>query len=225
MNDILLFAILNAYVVFLLILTELLTAKEKMSDATARKTLHILVGNVVLFLPYFESWWIVVVIPAVYVVVNFLMSPHSPLEKLRLKTFEAGHSLGTVYYAASLLGLVILLWNDPFGIILCFLPLAYGDGMAAVIGTRKPIRRYQTIGGSKSVGGTVAFVVFSAIALILSLGFSYSFSFNLVGIILAISVIAALIELVSPKGMDNLFIPIILGILYLGLNLKSQIEP
>ncbi len=225
LNDLFLFVGLNAYVVALLVATEILSAKNKLSDATARKVLHILVGNVVLFLPYFENWWVVIVIPSVYVIVNYLMTPHSPIERLRLKTFEAGHSLGTVYYAISLLLLVVFLWKDPLGVIICFIPLAYGDGMAALIGSKFPLKGFQTIGGEKSVGGTLSFLVFSWIGLLFALGITLSgIPPTIIFLGVAISVLGSIIELVSPKGTDNLFIPILLGIFYWLSGIGSQIE-
>lgn len=211
-DDIIAFLLLNTYVVILILVTEILTAKNFLSDADSRKVLHVLVGNVVVFLPLFKDWRIVVAIPAIYVVVNFLMSPHSPIEKIRLKTFQAGHSLGTVYYAISLLFLVIFFWDNPSAVMVCFLPLAYGDGMAAVFGSKKPIRKFRVVGGEKSVGGSLSFLLFSWAAIAIASAFTTMQPLIWTGFI--ISIAGMIVELLSPKGTDNLFIPLISGWAY-----------
>jgi len=90
--------------------------------------------------------------------------------------------------------------------------MTYGDGMAAVIGKWLPIREIRP---RKSIGGSTAFFIFTLLTSIiylileannLSAGkiFSYALMAALIGV---------LIELFSPKNLDNLTVPIILGLI------------
>ncbi len=203
-TDIWLFLGINIYVVFLIAITEILAKKSIVSDETSRKFLHILVGLVVLFLPYFSNKYIASIIPALYIIGNYFMSPVSPIEKLKMNTFEAGHAYGTILYPISLLVLTYFFFDYPALIAIGFFPLCFGDGMAALIGTKWPIKEFKGIGGTKSIGGSLAFVVSTFVSLLLV---SAIFDLTILPIIIA-PLVGILLELISIKGWDNLIIPI-----------------
>ncbi|OLS28093.1 MAG: hypothetical protein HeimC3_00530 [Candidatus Heimdallarchaeota archaeon LC_3] len=208
------FLLVIIFVLFWLILSEFLSRTNKLSKPDARKVLHIMVGNVVIFIPFFGDKLIVTLIPLGFIVFNFFLTPYGPIKKLRMDTFESGHGLGTVWYAISLTLLVFFSYDNSWMILVSFFPLAYGDGLAAVIGSRAKKGFFWSFGGKKSLIGTWTFIWASFIAVSFGLMlFNFlsitNFSMELIILIgITVAVIASLIEFLSPKGMDNLFIPV-----------------
>ena len=69
-----------AYVFFWLVLLELIGRKGIISKSNARKMLHIVLGNILFILPMFSSKLIATAIPFIFIPVNYLMSPFSPIK-------------------------------------------------------------------------------------------------------------------------------------------------
>ena len=163
----------------------------------------------------FTNRYIITAIPAIFIFVDFLLSPKSPVKKMRLKSFEAGHALGTVYYAISLTYVVWFGFPKPWLIAATFLPVVYGDGFAAVFGSFAKKGFFNGNGGTtKTILGTSAMVIASFLSVVIFIVlFGYNLQFAIViGIIAAI--LGTVIELLSPKGFDNLLIPAILLIIF-----------
>ncbi len=200
-------ALLLLYILSLIILTELLIKFKLTSEVNSRKLLHILSGNVVFFLFYLKTYWLSVLIPAGFIVVNYLMSPNSNLSSFKLKTFNAGHSYGTVYYAISLTILVVFGFDNKELILLSFLPLSYGDGLAALIGMKYPFKEITLYNGKKSLNGSLAFILGSFFSLFFSFQVLNILSYSVI-YLLFISIFGLVLELISPRGTDNLVVPI-----------------
>lgn len=201
-------------VLIMLIISEGLATMEKISKENARKLIHISVGNVVFFVPLFDTKWLAVVIPILFVFGNYLLSPMSPIEKLRLRTFKAGHAWGTILYPLSL-GLVILFFFDkPWLIVASFFPVVYGDGFAAVFGPYAKSGKISIHGTTKSLLGSSIVSLFSWLSSILGiliLGFSFELAIIAAGLV---GIIAPFIELLAPKGTDNFILPMTLSIIF-----------
>ena len=208
-----------SYVLFWLVVSEVLSRTKKLRKLDARKLLHIMVGNVVLFIPLFTDHFIITAIPVIFIFLNFCMTPYSPIKQLHLDTFEAGHALGTVYYAISLSILVVVAYdfsNYPWIIVASFFPLAYGDGLAAVVGSRATSGFLHSIGGKKSLIGSWVFIWASFLSVVIGLFFlqyitnsSATLEFILL-VAIVVAIVAAYVEFMSPKGTDNFFIPVFL---------------
>ena len=121
------------------------------------------------------------------------------------------HNLGTIYYPVSLLVLTLLCWNDVLprwaggvGILI----LAWGDGLAAVIGERNGGRRL--IHG-KTLGGSVVMFVASAVVTgtMLAVFVPEMTAAALLSVALGTALLAAAVELVTPLGLDNLTVPLV----------------
>ena len=122
--------------------------------------------------------------------------------------FKIKKDYGTVYYAISLTILTAYSWKikrPDLG--LCpFLSMAFGDGLACVIG-RAINSPYKIIfGAKKSLIG--CFTMFFTCFLIYEI-FFYYYDINL-GIVKAIfmGIISMLLEMFSPYSTDNLTVPI-----------------
>lgn len=203
-------------VLILLSSGEYMAHKGIMSKINARKFIHISVGNIIIFVPLFTNRYLITAIPALFIFVDFLLSPKSPIKKMRLKSFEAGHALGTVYYAISLTFVVWFGFPTPWLIAATFLPVVYGDGFAAVFGSYAKKGFFTGNGGTtKTILGTSAMVVATFISVtIFIILMGYTSQFALVVAVIA-AILGTVIEILSPKGFDNLLIPGILLIVFL----------
>ena len=118
--------------------------------------------------------------------------------------------LGTVYFAISLIPLVILsfgLTQNPLIGLTGFFVMTYGDGFAALVGKSLKSKEYQVFGSRKTIAGSA--VIFFMSFLITIAVFSYSNTQMWALKAIGISVIATVLEAVSVKGTDNLTVPII----------------
>ncbi|MBN2540421.1 MAG: hypothetical protein JXB08_02730 [Bacilli bacterium] len=122
------------------------------------------------------------------------------------------NDLGSVYYAISLFLLILvdfLLFDEIKFAVLPILIMGYGDGLSAVIG-----KKFKSILilGNKTLYGTITMLMVSVILTII-MGYDLP-------TILIISISAAFVELVTPKGFDNLTVPILIyALLYFFVSL------
>ncbi len=124
-------------------------------------------------------------------------------------------NMGTVYYSISLTVLTVFTFLKPNFYLLPFLGMmvmTWGDGLAAVIGKKMPIKILRK---NRSLGGTSAFVVFGFLSCVVFLYIQKFPATDTAIFLLAalFSVGGALIEIFSPRNLDNLTVPISLGIL------------
>jgi phytol kinase len=87
--------------------------------------------------------------------------------------------------------------------------MAWGDGLAALVGERFGRRRYHVGGHARSIEGSAT--MFAA-SLVSTLGcFAYLSGVSVVTAVPAavgISLVGTFVEAVSPKGLDNLTVPL-----------------
>ncbi len=228
LSDILGLAGLFVFVLAALILAEVLRRKDKVSGATSRKIVHLSVGNVVVILPFvFSSVWFALIGPVFFIPFTYFTCPASPIKKFRLKGVESGHAYGTVFYAISLTILVALFFdkdpNNQNNIILIgsFLPLVWGDGISAVIGSKFGNNKaYKIFGGTKTLLGSwaAAFATFISVTIGCLILFRSAESVEVcIYIGLLTGFVTAFIEALTPKGFDNIAIPAANAIVLFGL--------
>ncbi len=217
---------LFAFVLAILSLAEILKRKNLVSGSTTRKIVHLGVGNIALLMPFiFSNVWFALIGPVFFIFFTYFTCPGSPIEKFKLKGVEEGHTYGTVFYAISLTILVALFFDpDTYNqrnIILLgsFMPLVWGDGISAVIGSKfGHDKAYSIFGGTKTLLGSwaAAFATFGAVSiscLILKQTLVVSIYIGLLT-----GFLTAIVEALTPKGYDNLSIPavnaVVLFVLY-----------
>jgi phytol kinase len=207
-------AVVYGYVAFLLVLTEKVLSKRYPQQS--RKLLHILTGNIAFLLPVFETWWVMAFVAAgPFILFTFLMSPYSPVKKMRGKTSEAGHGLGLVYYAITWTILALLFFDQRVIIAIGILAMSYGDGLASLVGIRYGKRKYHLWGETKSyVGSFTMLVATFAMLVIADLFYLVPITGVLVVTLAGIAVVAAVVEAVTPFGLDNLSVPFVVAFLY-----------
>lgn len=183
----------------------------------SRKLIHILCGNWVFLTPLFPDLWGLLFVPFTFIFINLLSMKYTIFSAME----REDQNYGTVYYALSLFLLsgagYLLKWKTlPY---IGLLVLAYGDGLAALVGKRwgkKPLFSFaptKTEAGSLTIG-IVAFLM-TAVCL-----FAFQASGEIpslsVGTVFWIAVLNALfsvfIEAAGEEGTDNLTLPIGAGL-------------
>ncbi len=201
------------YVAILLIVSEKILDKW---PELSRKFLHIMVGNVAFLLPIFQTSWVMAFIAAgPFILFTFLMSPYTPLKSIRGRTSAAGHGMGLVYYSITWTILAYLFFDNMVIIAIGILAMSYGDGFASIIGIRFGKKKYNVFGDQKSYIGSFAMFVFTFITTVVALVYyGIALSFYLIVVLLGIALVAAIVEGLTPKGLDNLSVPFVAAFLY-----------
>lgn len=177
------------------------------NSEVVRKAVHIGTGNVILL-----AWWLQ--IPAwigigasVVFSVIALISYRLPL--LPRINSVGRKSLGTFFYAVSIGVLIAWFWSigQPQYAALGILVMAWGDGLAALIGQRWGRHLYRVWGIKKSWEGSAVMGIVSGVVSILILSMEQgSSAVWLVSIGVALA--ATALEAISVWGVDNLTVPI-----------------
>ncbi len=175
-----------------------------------------MIGNLPFAMPFFTANVYPMLVAAPFVLVTFLASPASPFKSINrgLKGLsditEEGHHLGLVFYAVSYTVLAVFFGRASHVMAAGILPMAYGDSVASLVGQRWGKRRYKLV-SEKSLEGSAVMFLASFVSLGLSIVFfCHVYSFSVLGKILPVlgaSVVATLVEGVSPLGFDNLTVP------------------
>lgn len=202
--------------VFLVIaVAEFLRKKFDLSSDFTRKVVHIGVGNWIFLWPFtFRYWYTVFIPPAIFIVLNYVSYKKEVFKAMERK--EKAGGLGTVYYAFSLTVLSAAFWyvGQAWIAALGIMLMAWADGLADVIGRRYGSHRYSMFGSIKSIEGSTGFFIIGILSSTATILFFAAF-WNLVlpQSILLISVLISgfgtFIEALSPKGTDNLTVPIL----------------
>ena len=198
-SDLLGLIFVYGYVAILLIISEKLLSKY---PTFSRKFVHIMVGNVLFILPLFATRFAMTFLAAApFILLTFLMSPKSPI-KLDHKVSTSGHGLGLVYYAISWTVLAFFFFDQPWIIAVGIAAMSYGDGLASLIGQKYGKHNYNILGDAKSIEGSLAmfFVLIFSLAGVL---LYYGQPINALTVVM-VSLVATLLEGITPKGLDNL---------------------
>ena len=178
----------------------------------SRKIIHIGTGPVILLawlfdipknIAFFSAFFI-----TISLAINYQYRLFPAIEDIERKSF------GTIAYGISITTLLLLFWpRYASSISIGVLSMAFGDGLAGLIGKSINSPKWSVLGQSKSIAGT--FAMGSVVAITTSI---ISLTNNL-GIqpleILVISLIATFLEQISPWGIDNLTVPI--GVTCIGI--------
>lgn len=195
--------LLSYALIFLVIGMSTVLQKTKIvGDEGARKFIHIGVSNWwILAMLLFDNVLFAIIPPITFIILNY----YSYKTNL-IKSMERGGqgNLGTVYFPISLLILVAITFglDEPMIGAIGILILGYGDGLAAVFGKAYGKR---TIVPGKTVAGTIAMFISSLVVAIIIFSIAWPSHVHLA---IAVSGIATLIELHTPKGLDNLSVPL-----------------
>ena len=212
-NDFAGVALVYIYVAVLLIITEKILDKH---PEASRKILHIMVGNIAFLLPIFQTKEMMAFVAAgPFILFTFLMSPYTPIKKIRGRTSSAGHGMGLVYYSITWTILAYLFFDNMVVIAIGILAMSYGDGFASIIGLKFGKKKYNIFGDKKSYIGSISMLVFTFIMTIVALlYYGVSITPYILLVLAFISLFAAIVEGLTPKGLDNFSVPFVTVLLY-----------
>jgi len=196
------------YLAGIILLAEGLNRITTTDAEVTRKVVHIGSGNVILL-----AWWLN--IPAwigigAAIIAGFIALFSYFIPILPSINSVGRQSLGTFFYAISM-G-VLIAWffniNQPQYAAIGILVMAWGDGMAAIIGQNWGKHPYQVFGSKKSWEGSLAMTVVSFLVTSLVLLGVEGNIWQTWFIALAVAIIATSLETFSKLGVDNLTVPL-----------------
>ncbi len=163
-----------------------------------RKVVHIGVGMVMWIIPaLFDNSYPIVIACIGFMGINFLDWKYGFFAAM---TSSDRSNLGTVWFPLACAAAALIFWGQPPLMVAAIMPLTWGDGLAPVIGRKYGKRKYTIFGSTRTLEGSLAFWGAASLWVWLALGGGA----GVVGIALTLGLITALIEAVSPWGLDNL---------------------
>lgn len=213
-----------AYATGLLVLAELVRRWRGYPQDFTRKIVHVGAGMWVFgVLALFDNWYIGIIPFATFIGINYVLWRSRFLEAMD----APDSSPGTVYFALSITLLFLAFWRtnspDDRGFIAAAgtMAMTWGDSLAAIIGKRFGRHKYRLSGATLSYEGSAAMFVAAAVSMFLTIllvpGSALGPLTPPVGAgtalvaALAAAAVATLAEALSPKGTDNLSVPLLAG--------------
>ncbi len=204
--------VIISWIITILVIAFLCKRSFPNKEELSRKIIHIGTGPVILLawlfdipknIAFFSAFFITISLGINY---QFRLLP--AIEDIDRKSF------GTIAYGISITLLILLFWpRYASSISIGVLSMAFGDGLAGLIGRAVKSPKWSVLGQTKSIAGT--FTMGSVVAITTE---TIS-SINNLGIkpleIIVISLIATFLEQISPWGIDNLTVPI--GVTCIGI--------
>jgi len=212
-NDFAGVALVYIYVAVLLLITEKILDKY---PKVSRKILHIMTGNIAFLLPVFQTREAMAFLAAgPFILFTFLMSPYSPIKSIKGKTSKAGHGMGLVYYAIAWTVLAYVFFDHKEIIAIAILAMSYGDGFASLLGVKFGRRKYKIYRDEKSYIGSASMFIFTFITTIAALlYYGIQITQYMLVVMAFIALVATIVEVLTPKGLDNLSVPFVAAFLY-----------
>jgi len=172
----------------------------------SRKTVHLLGGLTALSFPYlFQSHWTVLALSIGFCLI-LLVTKRKGLLKSVHDVERKSH--GSIYYPVAVYLIFLLSSNKPVIYLISILVMAISDTMAALVGGKYGVIKFDVEGSIKSLEGSIAFffVTFLCIHLPLLLLTNID-KLESVLIAFIIALLVTGFEAISLSGIDNLIVP------------------
>ncbi|MFM7674964.1 MAG: dolichol kinase [Synechococcus sp.] len=183
----------------------------------SRKLVHVGCGPVILL-----AWGLGLergIALAAAAVITLLAALNHRLRVLPVIEDVGRASYGTVAYGAAITVLLWLYWPSQAAAVAAgVLVMAWGDGLAGLVGASLASPSWRVWGQRKSLAGTSAMALASLTALLLLQtllpGAGWPSSAEQWLVLLGITLVACLLEQVAILGLDNLSVPLVVGWLW-----------
>lgn len=201
-------AIAAVWVLVVLLIAWVVNLSDNSNPEIVRKIVHIGVGHVVLL-----AWWLD--IPASIGILASILACGITLLSYVLPILPGinsvgRRSLGTFFYSFSIGVLVGWFWylQQPQYAALGIMIMAWGDGLAALIGQRFGQHKYKILGAHKSWEGSLTMFLVSYLVSSVILVGTQTTQWQMWTISLVVAFIATVLEAFSFLGIDNLTVPL-----------------
>lgn len=204
------------YIFAILFLSQKLFKNQEVS----RKFVHIMLC----------AWWILIAVftrniieasitPILFTVINYvILTGKIKLNALSDLIREGEIPVGTIVFPFSFFVMILLshlLYNSYLVGGVGIVVLAMGDAAAALIGQKLRVGEYSIGRNKKTVSGSMAMFVASFISLLIYLPLAnIESSFSLISRAAILGFIGTICEGITPFGLDNLTIPVIVSLSY-----------
>ena len=198
------FAIILFYLFAIFLISIFFKKVNEDSKEIIRKIIHIGIGPLIPIAQFLKvnqnSALIFTGIVSLMVLINYTYKLFPTIEDVERKSY------GTLFYCLSLFILIYLFWDkDPHALIAGFFVMAFGDGLAGLVGKSFNSKSWIFLKQKKSLFGTLTMFLTSLIV-ISSIGYVQENSFNLN--YFSIAFLATVLEQFSILGIDNFIVPI-----------------
>jgi len=207
MSDLFIFLYSSLFIIICISAVYVIHLKLGLSAEVLRKLVHIGVSNWYFFYLKFNSATAPITGLAIAAILIFFCIFY----KIPQRFFGAAakeRSWGLLYYPLSIIVLIILVQYNVINKVSLgcgLLSMGYGDGLAAIVGTKWGKMKISKMTGKKSWKGTFTMFVVCFIICFLLKGWS--------PVLLAVALAGAAIEALSPLGLDNVTVPIGIALL------------
>ncbi|TXT55806.1 MAG: conserved membrane protein of unknown function [Candidatus Thorarchaeota archaeon] len=230
-EDIIVYFIAVLYAVTVLTVADVARRKLNMGSDFTRKIVHLFAGAAIWTVPYYPHPWVATLVALTFVIMLGMASSHR-FERFfhamaRSEDEQSDSVRGPFWYAVSITVLTAIFTftgNDAWYFIAAAAIhiMMLGDGLSAPIGMKWGVNHCIEIKGSKrSLHGCSALFIFGFIGSLIAFWFFGVVNYQvfvsggqilfieMIILALAGAVTATLVELVSPKGTDNVTVPMI----------------
>ena len=204
--------VIALWIIIILLIAFLCKRYFPKKEELSRKIIHIGTGPVILLAWLFDIPKNIAFSTALLITislgVNYQYRLLPAIEDVERKSF------GTIAYGISITLLLLLFWpRYASSISIGVLSMAFGDGLAGLLGRSINSPKWSILGQTKSIVGTLT--MGSVVAITTSI-ISSTNNLSIQPLeIIVISLIATFLEQISPWGIDNLTVPI--GVTCIGI--------
>ncbi|GAC1388012.1 MAG: SEC59/DGK1/VTE5 family protein [Candidatus Saccharimonadales bacterium] len=198
--------LLGLVAIFLLIISsEYLCRKKKLRIEWTRKIIHVGVGVLVAFWPFFTTFRSVQYLAAAFLIVVIVSR--------KLHIFRSIHNvkrttLGEVFYPIGI-GISALLTTNKYVFAGAILHLSIADGLAAVVGISYGKRQQYRVGAmTKSYIGTTSFIAISFMITFWVLTHVPIHHALMLPLLILVPLLSAMVENIAPFGSDDICVPV-----------------
>lgn len=206
-------AAVSVLALVVLLVTEKAARDKKLSTELSRKIPHTVLAIAIATWPFFVSMHTVLTLGLVFTFVamsvRFLnLFPHSRAVDRK--------SWGEVLFGLGIT-LCALIGPDKWVFAAAMLYLGIADAAAALVGKRRGKRSYQFFGHIKTVEGSLAFVVAAVVITALVVLAVPAGLEGVWTVIIWLPLVAAAVEAIAPRGLDNIFVPVLVAVILTSL--------
>ncbi|MHA1138256.1 MAG: diacylglycerol/polyprenol kinase family protein [Candidatus Thorarchaeota archaeon] len=230
-EDIVVFFIAVIYALIILTIADVSRRKLNLHSDYSRKIIHLFAGAAVWTVPYYPHPWVATFVALLFVLMLGLANTDRFgrffAAMARPEDLDHGSVRGPFWYAVSITVLTaIFTFTGNAGIYYiaggAIMIMMLGDGMSAPIGMKYGANHTKVIFGSnRSIQGCIALFVFGFLGVLIAFWWFGIFSLatpiftpgvgyvNMILLAFIGAITATVVELISPKGTDNITLPMI----------------